>query len=33
MFAVRSHLRMLRKLGPEEWALRDSDPRFQVAVN
>lgn len=32
MGAVRSHLRMLKKLGPDEWALRDSNPDFRVAT-
>jgi linoleoyl-CoA desaturase len=32
MSAVRSHLRMLRKFGPEAWAARRAE-KFQVAVN
>jgi|KBSSwiStaDraftv2_1062776.scaffolds.fasta_scaffold35457_3 linoleoyl-CoA desaturase len=31
MAAVRSHLRMLRKLGPEEWAARHSEQKLQAA--
>ena len=31
MAAVRSHLRMLRKLGPEEWAARRSEQKLQAA--
>ncbi len=31
MAAVRSHLRMLKKLGPEAWAARDSEQELQTA--
>jgi len=31
MAAVRSHLRMLKKLGPEEWAARTAEQKLQAA--
>ena len=31
MAAVRSHLTMLRKLGPEAWAARRSEQKLQAA--